>query len=170
MEGGVLERIVGIKERVVKSFKPENPSPNAFFNFAAEKGVTKIVAKISERRTSSEFGMANKIARDIGTQYEIELQAIESESKNKEIIKKFHLPVGYLTSKEYANIEKRDFFNQKCVAVLNHRLKLMPESMTAEIYFFGKLVSASEFAKIAESTKNAGIDPIIDKNCMPSLF
>jgi len=42
--------------------------------------------------------------------------------------------------------------------------------MTAEIYFFGKLVSASEFAKIAESTKNAGIDPIIDKNCMPSLF
>lgn len=161
MEGGILEKVARIKERVVGSFKPEDPSPNSFFDFAAEKGVIKIVAKISERKSSSEYGMANRIAGDIGMQYEIELEAIKQESENGEVIRRFNLPVGYLTSKQYANIEKRDFFNQKCVAVLNHRLKLMPESMTAEVYFFGKPVTTEEFAKMAESTKYAGIDPIL---------
>jgi len=170
MEGGILERVKGIKEKITKNLKPEYSSPNEFFDFAAEKGVTDIIAKISEKKTLPDYGRVNKVAGDIGVQYEIEFQAVNQESKDEEIIAKFNMPIGYLTSKEYANIEKRDFFNQKCVAVLDHRLRLMPESMTAKIYFFGKPVSAKEFAHMAESVKNAGIDPVLDKNHLSSLF
>ncbi|PIZ98156.1 MAG: hypothetical protein COX78_03645 [Candidatus Levybacteria bacterium CG_4_10_14_0_2_um_filter_35_8] len=170
MEGGILERVKGIREKVAKKLKPEYSSPNEFFDFAAEKGVTKIAAKISERKKLSDYGKANKIAGDIGVQYEIEFQAIKPECKDDEIVTRFNMPVGYLTSKEYSSIKKRDFFNQKCVAVLDHRLRLMPESMTAKIYFFGKPVSAEEFAHMVESVKSAGIDPVLDKNHISSLF